>query len=150
MTIEFSLKTRALRYLARREYSRKELERKLFSISPTPTRGEISTLLDNLEQRGFLSARRLVEQIIQMRRQKFGSQYIVYELKQKGIDEKLINTALLELKKTEMDAAYNVWRKKFIALPENIKERNKQTRFLMSRGFSLAIINQVFSQANQD
>lgn len=150
MTTKFSLETRALRYLARREYSRKELEKKLFSSSPTPTRTEVVTLLDSLEQRNFLSANRVVENVIQIRRRKFGSQRIAHELKQKGIDEHLINTALLDLKKTELDAAYDVWRKKFVALPDNIKERNKQARFLMSRGFSMAIIHQLFSHANQE
>ncbi len=150
MTTKFSLETRALRYLARREYSRKELEKKLFSSFPIPTQTEVSTLLDSLEQRNLLSASRVVENVIQIRRRKFGSQRIVHELKQKGIDEHLINSALLDLKKTELDAAYEVWRKKFIALPDNIKEHNKQARFLMSRGFSMAIINQVFTHANQE
>lgn len=150
MTVEFSLETRALRYLARREYSRTELEKKLFSSSPAPSRAEVSALLDSLEQRNLLSARRVVEHVIQIRRRKFGSQRIVHELKQKGIDEHLINAALLNLKETELDAAYGVWQKKFIALPESIKERNKQARFLMSRGFSMAIIHQVFSHTNQE
>jgi regulatory protein len=146
---ESSLEMRALRYLARREYSRVELEKKLVSSSPATASAEVSDLLDKLEQRGFLSARRVVEQVIQMRRHKFGSQRIVHELKQKGIDEHLINDALPDLKETELATAYDVWRKKFNVSPANIKERGKQTRFLLSRGFTMTIIHQIFTHADQ-
>lgn len=148
MTTESSLEMRALRYLARREYSRMELEKKLVSSSPATAPAEVSDLLDKLEQRGFLSARRVVEQVIQMRRHKFGSQRIVHELKQKGIDEHLINDALPDLKETELAAAYDVWRKKFNVSPTNIKERSKQTRFLLNRGFSMTVIHQIFTYAD--
>lgn len=144
------LETRALRYLAQREYSRAELERKLLSHFSASPRLEITLLLDSLEQRGLLSDQRVVEQVIQMRRRRFGNQRIVHELKQKGIDEHLINGALPDLKETELAAAYQIWKKKFQTSPMNIKERSKQIRFLMSRGFSMAVINQVFSHADQE
>lgn len=141
---------RALRFLAQREYSRIELERKLMSHFPASSQLDISLLLNSLEQRGLLSDQRVVEQVIQMRRCKFGNQRIVHELKQKGIDEHLINDALPDLKETELAAAYQIWEKKFQTSPMNIKERSKQIRFLMSRGFSMEVINQVFSHADQD
>lgn len=150
MTDGPSLEVRALRYLAQREYSRVELERKLISRSPAATRAEVRMLLDSLEQRGFLSDQRAVEQVIQMRRRKFGNQRIVHELKQKGIDEHLINDALPSLKETELAAAYDIWQKKFKTSPMNFKERSKQIRFLISRGFSVAVINQIFSHADQE
>ena len=56
-----SLKTRALGYLARREHSRLELERKLAPHAKTSE--DLSLVLDTLEQRGFLSAPRMVEQV---------------------------------------------------------------------------------------
>ena len=150
MTTRPSLETRALYYLARREYSRLELERKLGAISPTPTQEEVSTLLNSLEKRGFLSAQRVIEQIIQTRRCKFGNQRIIHELRKKGIDERAISTVLPDLKETELNAAYKVWQKKFNALPTNIHERAKQTRFLINRGFSTTVINQVFSHTDQE
>jgi len=143
-----TLETRALRYLARREHSRLELEQKLAMDSQSATE-VLSSLLDKLEQKGFLSAERFVEQMIKMRRPKFGCQRIVYELKQKGIDDHLIADILPELKATEFDAAYEVWRKKFGTLSNNIKERGKQMRFMMSRGFSSEIISQVLLYAEQ-
>ncbi len=136
-----SLKTRALDCLARREHSRMELEKKLAPYAPTLE--ELSFVLDSLEQCGLLSARRLVEQVVHVRRRKFGSRRIVHELQQKGIDVNLIAAALPHLKKTELETARTVWQKKFGAMPTNAKERAKQIRFLMGRGFASEIIGQV-------
>ena len=149
MTTVSNLEVRALRYLAQREYSRLELKRKLSIKCPDSTQEVISAVLDKLEQHGYLSAERLVEQVMHTRRHKFGSQRIVHELKEKGIAEHLIAAALPDLKETELDAACDVWKRKFSRLPDNIKERGKQVRFLMGRGFSLEIIHQVLSRADK-
>src|SRR5690606_30992907 len=105
-----SLKTRALGYLARREHSRLELAKKLAPHAQTPE--EVSSMLDTLEQRGYLSAERVVEQVIHMRQSKFGSQRIVHELREKGIAENLIAEALPNIREAELDKAREVWRKK--------------------------------------
>lgn len=142
-----SLKTRALDCLARREHSRMELEKKLAPYAPTLE--ELSFVLDSLEQCGLLSAGRMVEQVVHVRRRKFGSRRIVHELQQKGIDEDLIAAALPHLKETELETARTVWRKKFGAMPINAKERAKQIRFLMSRGFTPEIIRQVLQSQDE-
>ncbi len=145
-----SLETRALRYLARREHSRLELAQKLAMDTQSSASEALSSLLDKLEQKGFLSEQRFVEQLVKTRRPKFGCQRIIYELKLKGIDEQLVANVLPELKETEFDAAYEVWRKKFGALPTKVKERGKQMRFMMSRGFSSEVIGQVLLHAEQE
>jgi regulatory protein len=142
-----SLKIRALDYLARREHSRLELEKKLAPYAPTLE--ELSFVLDSLEQSGLLSAGRMVEQVVHARRSKFGRRRIVHELQQKGIDEDLIAAALPHLKETELETARTVWRKKFGAMPINAKERAKQIRFLMSRGFTSEIIRQVLRSQDE-
>lgn len=142
-----SLKIRALDYLARREHSRLELEKKLTPYALTLE--ELSFVLDSLEQCGLLSAGRMVEQVVHVRRSKFGSRRIVHELQQKGIDEDLIAAALPHLKETELETARTVWRKKFGAMPINAKERAKQIRFLMSRGFTSEIIRQVLRSQDE-
>ena len=141
MAGEPSLKTRALGYLARREHSRLELEKKLAAHAEDPA--ELSAMLDALEQQGFLSARRMLEQVLQVRRKRFGSQRIVHELREKGIAEDLIAAALPELKETELDAAREVWRKRFAAPPADAKEHGKQMRFLLGRGFAPEVIRWV-------
>lgn len=148
MTSGPSLKTRAFGYLARREHSRLELERKLAPHAKTSE--DLSSVLDMLEQRGFLSATRMVEQVVHMRKNKFGSQRIVHELREKGIAENLIAAALPNIKETEQDSAREVWRKKFSAAPTDAKEFARQTRFLMGRGFTAEVIRQVLRRSDKD
>ena len=97
----------------------------------------------------ILSAGRMVEQVVHIRRNKFGSRRIVYELQQKGIDEELISALLPRLKETELKTARAVWQKKFGTAPANVKERAKQIRFLMGRGFSTEIITQVLDPRDE-
>lgn len=141
------LEIRALRYLAQREYSRLELEQKLSTHARSLPSESVSQVLDKLEQNGFLSAERVVEQIVRTRRSRFGNKRIVYELKEKGIEEHLIHSILPSLKETELDAAIKIWQKKFGISPNNREELGKQMRFMMNRGFSIAVIQQVLSHA---
>lgn len=145
-----TLEMRALRYLMQREYSRLELERKLSVYARSFSPEALSIVLDKLEQNGFLSAQRVVEQIIHKRRSRFGSQRIAYELKAKGIDEHLIHNALPALKESELAAAVKIWLKKFGKLPSTREERGKQMRFMMSRGFAMEVIQQVLSQTDEE
>lgn len=142
-----SLKVRALGYLARREHSRLELEKKLIPYASTAE--ELSSVLDSLEHSGLLSAGRLIEQVVQTRRKRFGSRRIVQELKQKGINDELISEILPHLKDTELKTARGVWQKKFGSVPVDFKERAKQIRFLTGRGFSSEIIKQVLDHQNK-
>jgi regulatory protein len=148
MNVKQSLQTRALHLLARREYSRLELEKKLAGHAETPE--ALSEVLDTLEQRGLLSAERLVEQVVHGRRHKYGAQRIRHELKEKGIADHLIDTAMSELKATELQTAREIWRKKFGVMPENLKERSKQARFLAARGFSAATIRQILACSDEE
>jgi regulatory protein len=148
MTHKPSLRTRALGYLARREHSRLELEKKLASHAQTSE--ELSSVLDTLELHGFLSAERMVEQLIHMRKSKFGSRRIVHELREKGIAENLISEALPNIREAEQDSAREVWRKKFGAAPANAKEQGRQIRFLMGRGFAPEVIRRVLRLTDKE
>jgi Uncharacterized protein conserved in bacteria len=148
MTRAPSLKTRALGYLARREHSRLELERKLARHAQTSE--ELSSMLDALEQRGFLSAARVIEHVIHIRKNRFGSQRIMHELREKGIAENLIAAALPNIKETEQDNAREVWRKKFGVIPADAKELGRQMRFLVGRGFSTDVIRQVLRHSDKE
>jgi regulatory protein len=146
---EVSLRARALQYLARREYSRAELRGKLLphvqadadfeQVSPV----NLNALLDDLTARGCLSDARAATQLVHAKRSRFGTQRITHELRQKGIAEELISAALPELKDSELEAAREVWKKKFGAAPQDEKEKAKQVRFLQSRGFGFAVIFKV-------
>jgi regulatory protein len=138
---ELSLRVRAMRYLARREHSRAELRAKL---QPYVQEGEdLDAVLDELEKRNWLSDARAATLFVDTKRGRFGTQRIAHELRQKGIAEDLIADALPQLKETELDAAREVWQRKFGIQPQDSKEKAKQIRFLQSRGFSMDVIFKV-------
>lgn len=138
---ELSLHTRAMKYLVRREHSRAELHAKLL-LKATPD-DDVDRVLDELAARGWLSDSRAAEQLVRMRRNRFGMQRIAHELRQKGIGEDLINDALPQMKDTELEAARNIWQRKFGIVPEDAKEKAKQLRFMQSRGFMPDVIFKV-------
>lgn len=154
---EPSLRTRALQCLARREYSRAELQRKLQSYIQSEDEPfeqsvpqELDALLDDLEARGWLSDERAATQLVHARRGRYGSQRIAHELRQKGIPENLIDAALPQLHASELDAARAVWQKKFGVVPHDQKEKARQVRFLQARGFALDVVFQVLRLAETE
>jgi len=107
---ELNLYARAIQYLAKREYSRAELRVRL--LTQVESGSNVDEVLDELENRGWLSDSRVVEQTLRIRRSRFGMQRIAFELRQKGIDEKLVCEAMPELKDSELEVARGVWQKK--------------------------------------
>ncbi|MEQ1668223.1 MAG: recombination regulator RecX [Sulfuriferula sp.] len=145
---EKSLRARAIDALARREHTRLELQRKLSPHTEDPEK--LNALLDDLEQRGWLSDARYAEQRAHASQSRFGSRKIEHELRQQGVAESLISTALGNLKATEFDRALQVWQKKYGALATTQQERNKQMRFLQSRGFEMDVIYRVVNVKTVD
>lgn len=136
-----TLRVRAMRMLARREHSRAELHAKLL---PHVQEGDdVEALLDDLEKRNWLSDARAADLIVSTRRGRFGVQRIAHEMRQKGLAEDLIGKALPALKESELDAAREVWQRKFGLLPQNQQEKARQVRFLQARGFALEVIFKV-------
>ena len=142
------LRAKAMSYLARREYSRAELQHKLNAL--TEDEAEVEAVLDDLTKRKLLSEARFVEQIVHARQNKFGSRRIQHELRQKGVSEAAIENAVADFKLTELDTARTVWQKKFGELPTSANERAKQMRFMQSRGFSMNIIFKLISGKSDD
>jgi regulatory protein len=139
--LELSLHTRAMKYLVRREHSRAELHAKLL-LKATPE-DNVERVLDELAARGWLSDFRAAEQVVRLRRNRFGMQRIAYELRQKGIGEDLINDVLPQMRESELDAARSIWQRKFGIAPEDAKDKAKQVRFMQSRGFMPDVIFKV-------
>jgi regulatory protein len=144
-----SLRERALRLLARREHSRAELARKL---SPhAEDAADVERVLDDFERRGWLSDRRVVEQLVHARRSRFGARRIERDLLQKGISGEAVAAALAELKGGEREAAREVWRRKFGGRPpRRPADRARQVRFLQGRGFDLETILKVIKSREED
>ena len=136
-----SLKGRALRFLSLREHSRSELARKLAPHAESAE--QVDALLDELTALGFLSEQRFVESLLHRRAARHGSGRIRQELNASGVDPADHQEALDALKDSELSRARAVWSRRYASAPSDLNERARQTRFLLARGFSSAIVRQV-------
>lgn len=143
-----SLRQRALEYLGKREYSYYELGQKLNAFAEESD--DITALLDDFKAHGWLSDARFTEQLVHARQAKFGSARIANELREKGITDDLIASAVANIKVNELDHAREIWRKKYKADPSNREEWAKQARFLQSRGFGFDVIKKVLNSKNDE
>jgi regulatory protein len=144
-TAPISLKGRALRYLAGREHSRAELVRKLTPHEEAP--GQIESVLDDLQAKGFISEERVVASVLNRRAASLGGARLRQELQAKGIDPERVRDAVAQLKDTELARAQEVWRKRFGDAPADTKQWARQMRFLMARGFASDVVHRVVPPA---
>ncbi|HZN47383.1 MAG TPA: recombination regulator RecX [Ramlibacter sp.] len=145
---QLSLKGRALKLLAAREHSRRELERKLAPHEAEP--GQLKTALDELQARGFIDEQRVVDSLLHRRASRLGTGRIRHELQAKGLDAERVALAVASLKASEVERARQVWRKKFGVLPQDAAQRAKQARFLAARGFDGEVIQRVLSLRDEE
>lgn len=137
------MRERAVRLLARREHSRAELLRKLEQAGFL--REEIAPLLDEFEEKNWLSDRRFAESWVADHRARAGSVKLAYDLRQRGVSDAVIEAVLNGTRDSELERAREVWRKKFGIPAIDASEQARQIRFLQSRGFSGEIIRQTLS-----
>jgi len=141
-----TLKQRAVALLARREYSRAELRKRL---APTGAhRDDVDAVLDELCATGLLSDARYAAAIV---RQKSGSQSrraIGHALREKGVDADEASAALATIDgEDELANAQLLWARRFGAPPRDAREKARQFRFLLSRGYSHSIALKVLKAA---
>ena len=136
-----SLKGRALRCLAAREHSRAELLRKLAPYEEEP--GQLERVLDELQAKGFISEERVAASLLHRRAARLGDLRIRQELQSKGLDADTVAQALEQLRGTERERAQAVWQRKYGTPAQDAKERARQMRFLLSRGFSADVVRRV-------
>ena len=149
--VQKSLRQRALEYLGKREYSYAELGQKLKAyLAEDEDFEQITAILEDFKTRGWLSDARFTEQIVHARSHKFGASKIANELREKGISQDLIETAIEQVKENELDNAFEIWRKKFKKSPDSRDEWARQARFLQGRGFGFDVIKKVLNQKKLD
>ena len=136
-----SLKGRALRLLAQREHSRAELVRKLTPHAPEPA--ALEQVLDDLQSKGWLDEQRVIDSVIHQRASLWGAARLKQALQSKGLEDQAIAHALASLRGSELERAQTVWQRKFGAKATDAKERARQGRFLLSRGFAPEVVHQV-------
>jgi regulatory protein len=142
------LRRAAMDLLARREHSYRELFDKLTARfgDAAPIRQTVQTLADE----GLQSDRRFAEAYVHSRGQRlYGPQRIKAELRERGIDDELVDAALhgagidwsVQLEKLVFD--------KFGRKPAaDFKERAKRMRFLQYRGFAANAIRRIVGEPN--
>jgi regulatory protein len=148
-----SVKGRALRYLAQREHSRAELERKLArNLEDQPeasAQAQIAVALDELAAKGLLSEERAAESVLRSQGARYGTRRLQQTMQAKGLDAALVASTLQLARATELERAQEVWRRRFGTPAEDPAGRAKQMRFLAGRGFDGDVIRRVL-QARDD
>jgi len=142
-----SIKGRALRYLAMREHSRAELERKLARVVPDspedPAAPRIREALDDLAARGLLSDARAAQAVVGAKAARLGDRRLRDDLRARGLGAPEIEAAMAGLEGSELSRAHAVWARRFGEPAVEPREQARQARFLAARGFSGDVIRRV-------
>ena len=149
-----SIKGRALRYLAQREHSRAELERKLArhveDTAERPAAEQIAQALDELSAHGFLSEARVAESLLAGAGQRYGVRRLKQTMQAKGLAPELVAATLQQARGTEYERAREVWRRKFGSPAQDAAARARQMRFLAARGFEADAIRRVVGGRDEE
>lgn len=134
-------KNSAIYSLAMREHSRHELYTKL-TRKDFSENVDLDKLLDELEECDYLSDKRFTESFIRSRVARGQGQIkIINELKQRGVNTALISGAMKKSGVDWLTLAYQIRERKFGEnIPVDYKEKTKQMRFLLGRGFDSEMI----------
>ena len=116
-----------------------------YSESLEISKVDLELVLDELENKDWLSDNRFSEQFVLSKKRKFGALKIAHELKLRGVNKSIINRVLRDIKDDEFLLAKKIWEKKFNQIPITIDEKAKQIRFMQSRGIQVTIIHQILS-----
>jgi regulatory protein len=144
LSLDNKIKTKALYFLSRRDYGYYELYLKLQKYSEDLE--QIKLVLDELKHKNYLSEERYINSYLRSKNTKYGLDKMRYDLLQKNVDSEILDDILTKYKTDEYKVAYDVWLRKFNGIiAKDNKQRQRQIRFLQSRGFSFAIINKIIN-----
>jgi len=136
----------AVRYLARRDYSRAELAQRLAHRGIAVE--AIDAALDQLTAAGYLSDERYAASVVAQRSGRYGKRAIAYALKEKGVTADAAAAALAPLAAADEFAdAMALWHQRFGTPPANDREKARQVRFLQARGYPLSVVLKVLRAA---
>jgi regulatory protein len=136
-------------YLARREHGRVELLNKVrkFGFDANIAEDAIAQLVED----GLQSDQRFVDAFVRSRvNQGKGPARIRADLRERGINDSVVDDGLLDAKQNWYELASEVRLKKFGASrPVDFKDKARQMRFLQSRGFEPDHIQAAVSAAGE-
>ena len=151
-TIARDVRDTVFRLLAQREHSRCELERKLRAKMHADALINMPQVLDACAAADIQSDLRFTNAYIRARQQAgYGPVRIRQELLQRGITPDMIE---MQIKNEEHDwtaLLLAVWQKKYRdEKPVDAKTQARHMRFLLHRGFSHSMINDLFQVMGHD
>ncbi len=126
-----NLRVRALQLLTRRDYSRAELKGKL--AAEAESEEELDHVLATLQSERLLSDERYAAQRVAARGSRYGNARLKQELRQKGVTDEDIETALPEAG-DETERCRAIWARKFGHLPETPEAVADAVLALVERG----------------
>lgn len=147
-TSEATPRDTAIQLLARREYSRAELARKLRQ-KPFDD-DDINACLEALIEQGVQSDARMAESFVRSRIARGqGVIRIRGELRQRGVDQDTVTEALAAVEEREsvdwFELARDTLERRFSSPGDTPKERARRERFLAARGFDFEQIRYALS-----
>lgn len=142
------LRNKALRLLTTREHSREELLGKLAqararraqhdAATSESRKDDIERLLDELAAAGWQSDERYAEAMVRRLTGQASRRFIEDRLAQAGIKKDAARAAVETIEADDTAVAHALWARRFgTEPPVDEKARQRQIRFLLSRGFHL-------------
>lgn len=142
------LRATAFALLAKREYSKRDLQQKLVELGANTDDAEV--LVDELAEQNYQSDERMAGIVVRSQiKQGRGLVRVKQALKKYHLDESLAEDSLQEV--DWLQQAYQLKVRKFgTDISKDPKIKAKQIRFLQYRGFSFDIIMQAIQMSEDD
>lgn len=140
----------AIWHLSKREHSSYELKEKLYR--KTDNEDWIDATIEYLKEKKYLDDRRFTENYLREFNEikKYGPSKIKQEFKLKGIDLDLVKELMDESEFDYFESAKNCLNRKQREEIKDKKDRDRLTRFLLSKGFSFDMIRYAFEEHLKD
>lgn len=142
-------KTAALRYIERAMKTKKQVEDMLYKKEMSEE--TVSRVIEFLKNYSFIDDKRYAESFIKQKLKESGKNKIKYDLLKKGIDEELIKELLDKVSsEDESTVALALAEKKVRILGKSERDKGKLlgkvTKYLLSKGYTYDLINQVVNK----
>lgn len=150
MEAEAEIRCAVISLLARREYSRAEIEQKYRNKYDEEL---LTRVLDKCQENGYQSDQRFAEMLVRSKTgQGYGLLRILQEGKRKGLNESLLKECIQEQQPDWFELATLLSQRKFKEKTDKQDRKlyEKRVRFLLSRGFSYEQAKYALELANNE
>jgi regulatory protein len=113
-----------------------------------PTPAEVERTLDELVALGYLSDHRFAHGLVAQRAGRYSARAIAHELRERKVDAGAARDALTALAGVdEVAQARALWQRRFGVPPRDERDKARQVRFLLARGYALGVALRVLRTA---